>query len=336
MTGPAQTGGGIICAGNWIVDIVHNIDRWPAKSDLVQILDEVEGIGGGAANVALGLTALATGLPVYPAGLIGRDRHGETVRAACRAAGLSEAFLVATDQAATAHTHVMNLQGDSRTFFYHGGANELLDEGLIPVEVLATQGARFFYLGYLNLLRRLDAIGPDGRTGAAHLLARARAAGLVTCVDLVSIDGPTFRPTVQATLPEIDYLFLNEVEAARATGLGVAAPDDLSGLAAAGRALLAGGVRRAVVLHTAALALWLPAGGQAVTQHAPALSPQDIVSPVGAGDAFCAGVLYGLHQGWAPQKALTLGQRAAAASLRSLTATGGIPPLGQLMPDQRP
>lgn len=323
---------GVVCAGNWIVDIIHTLDRWPAKSDLVQILHEVEGVGGGAANVALGLAALGTGLPVYPAGLIGQDRHGETVRRALRDAGLSDAWLHATDRAATAHTHVLNLAGDSRTFLYHGGANDLLEPAHVPVAALAATRARFFYLGYINLLHRLDTIGDDGLTGAARLLARARAAGMVTCADLVSIDGPGFRPTVAATLPAIDYLFLNEIEAARATGLPVAGPEDAEGLAAAGRALLAGGVARAVVLHTAALALWLPAEGAALAQPALPLDPAEIVSPVGAGDAFCAGVLYGLHEGWAPARCLTLGQRAAAATLRAPTATGGIPPLSQLMP----
>lgn len=322
---------GVVCAGNWIVDIIHTLDRWPAKSDLVQILDEVEGVGGGAANVALGLAALGTGLPIYPAGLIGQDRHAATVRQALRDAGLSDAWLHATDRAATAHTHVLNLTGDSRTFLYHGGANDLLEAAHVPVEALAATGARFFYLGYINLLRRLDTIGDDGVTGAARLLARARAAGMVTCADLVSIDGPGFRPTVAATLPTIDYLFLNEIEAARATGRPVAGPGDEAGLIAAGRALLAGGVARAVVLHTAALALWLPVEGEALIQPAPPMDPAEIVSPVGAGDAFCAGVLYGLHEGWLPARSLTLGQRAAAATLRAPTATGGIPPLSRLM-----
>jgi sugar/nucleoside kinase (ribokinase family) len=323
---------GIVCAGNWIVDIIHTLDRWPAKSDLVRIVAEVEGVGGGAANVALDLAALGTGLPVYPAGLIGQDRHADTVRRALAAGGLPDAWLHTTDRAATAHTHVLNLPGDSRTFLYHGGANDLLEEGHVPVEPLAARGARFLYLGYLNLLGTLDSIGPDGRTGAAHLLARARAAGMTTCVDLVSIDGPGFRPTVAATLPAIDYLFLNEIEAARATGLPVAGADDVPGLTAAGQALLAGGVTRAVVLHTAALALWLPVGGPPLIQPAPAMDAADIVSPVGAGDAFCAGVLYGLHDGWTPDRCLTLGQRAAAATLRVPTATGGIPPLATLMP----
>ena len=39
--------GGIVCAGNWIVDIVHTIDAWPAKSALALIRAEAVGVGGG-------------------------------------------------------------------------------------------------------------------------------------------------------------------------------------------------------------------------------------------------------------------------------------------------
>lgn len=334
MSDATHAAGGIVCAGNWIVDIIHTLDRWPAKGDLVHILAEACGVGGGAANVALSLAAFQTGLPLFPAGVIGCDRHGETVRAACRAAGLADTWLTGTEAAATAHTHVMNLPGDSRTFLYHGGANDHLTAALIPVEAFAAKGARLFYLGYLNLLARLDAIGADGRSGAAQLLRRARTAGMITCVDLVSTDGVAFRKTIDATLPEIDYLFLNEIEAARATGIAIAGPDDRDGLQAACQALLAGGVRKAVILHTPLLALWVPTSGAALMRLPEPVHRQDIVSPVGAGDAFCAGVLYGLHQGWPPLSALTLGHRAAAASLRSPTATGGIPPLARLMPDR--
>jgi sugar/nucleoside kinase (ribokinase family) len=320
---------GVACAGNWIVDIVHTIEAWPAKSDLVRIVDEVEGTGGGAANVMLSLAAFKAGLPLWAIGLVGVDRHAATVRWAVKGAGAGLDHLAETDRAPTAHTHVMNLPGDSRTFFYHPGTNDLLDEGDIAVEAVAAEGARVFYLGYLNLLGRLDAV-EGGTCGAARVLARARAAGMVTVADLVSTDRAGFRATVEAALPHLDVLFLNEGEAARATGLPVAGADDLDGIIAAAEQLRGGGAG-AVVVHTPALGLWLDARGAVVVRPEP-VPAEEVVSPVGAGDAFAAGCLYGLHEGWAPEACLWLGHRAAAASLRGATATEAIPALEDLLP----
>ena len=67
---------GIICAGNWIVDLVHDVDRWPNESELVRIGAQTRGVGGGAANVITALAKLETGLPLYPMGAIGKDEYG--------------------------------------------------------------------------------------------------------------------------------------------------------------------------------------------------------------------------------------------------------------------
>ncbi len=326
---PVRERHGVACAGNWIVDIVHTIEAWPAKSDLVRITDEVEGTGGGAANVLLTLAAFQAGLPLWAMGLVGADRHAATVRRAVATAGADGTHLAETDGAPTAHTHVMNLPGDSRTFFYHPGTNDLLDEADIAVEAVAGAGARVFYLGYVNLLGRLDRV-IDGATGAARVLARARAAGMMTVVDLVSTDGPAFRPTVEAALPHVDVLFLNESEAARATGLAMGGPEDQAGITAAARQLQAGGAGQ-VVIHTPALGLWLGAGGRITVVRPDPVPPEQVVSPVGAGDAFAAGCIYGLHEAWDIPACLRLGHRAAAACLGGATATGAIPPLTALL-----
>ncbi len=319
---------GIACAGNWIADIVHTIDTWPQKSDLVHIRHEVMGVGGGAANVVLDLAALQTGLPLYAVGLLGDDLHGIFCRNACITAGVDGRWLSHTNSHLTAHTLVMNVPGDSRTFFYNPGTNDALSEDDIPVAHIAAAGVRLFYLGYLNLMGTLDRVDADGSTGSARLLAQARAAGMITCVDLVSTATPSFAATVAAALPHIDYLFLNEVEAARATGLPITGPDDQAGLLAAAKALQKGGVKT-VVLHSGAVALWLDDTSHWVAPQP--VDPAEIVSPVGAGDAFCAGVIYAIHEGWAPDRALRLGHRAAAASLLGATATDGIPPLAKLL-----
>jgi sugar/nucleoside kinase (ribokinase family) len=49
-----------------------------------------------------------------------------------------------------------------------------------------------------------------------------------------------------------------------------------------------------------------------------------IAGTAGAGDAFCAGVLLGLHEGWELPRCLQTGVCVAAASLSHPTCTGGM------------
>ena len=325
--------GGIICAGNWIVDIVHEIDHWPQESDLVRIGAQEKDIGGGAANVVSALAKLETGLPLWPMGAIGADDFGRFIVTRCQERGLPTDLILQKQGVATAHTHVMSVTGKSRTFFYQGGANDVLAADDFPLDVLAVQNARIFYLGYLTLLAELDRIASDGTTAAATVLSRAKAAGMTTCVDLVSIDRPDFEKIIGPSLPHIDYLILNEVELARASGqpqlaAGQTPKDqDLIDMA---QKVIAQGVRRAVIVHCPQKALWVGCDGQVLSDPVEPLSPKDVASPLGAGDCFCAGVLYGLHEDWSPEKALELGHMVAKASLRGLTATEAIPSLQEL------
>jgi len=263
--------------------------------------------------------------PVVPVGLIGTGWIGDELLVLCSAAGLDPTRIARTEAAATSQTHVMNVPGDSRTFFYHAGANDLLDPSHIDVAGLAQVGVRIFYLGYLNLLASLDRDGSGGRPIAADVLAEARAEGIMTCVDLVSSQSTSFQKTVFGVLPEIDVLFLNEVEAARATGLDIDGDTDHAGMVRAAAALSKGGVRRAVIMHSAARVVWFEAGEALI--HIPQKLPAaEVLSTVGAGDAFAAGVIHGLHEGWPQDAAMALGCRAARACLASQTATGGLGP----------
>ena len=55
-----------------------------------------------------------------------------------------------------------------------------------------------------------------------------------------------------------------------------------------------------------------------------------IKGKVGAGDAFCAGVLYGIYQGWDCSTCLRLGGAAAAANLSAPDSISGMRPVEQL------
>ena len=56
------------------------------------------------------------------------------------------------------------------------------------------------------------------------------------------------------------------------------------------------------------------------------LPREQVRSTTGAGDAFAAGVILGLHEGWPVERCLRLGVASAAASVRSPNTSDGIAP----------
>ncbi|HCL92042.1 MAG TPA: hypothetical protein DIC50_04570 [Verrucomicrobia subdivision 3 bacterium] len=89
-------------------------------------------------------------------------------------------------------------------------------------------------------------------------------------------------------------------------------------------ALLQQGVRELVVVHFPEGAFARTRKGDDFWQPALKLPPKYIAGTAGAGDAFCAGVLYGLHESWDLQRCLLTGVCIAAASLADATCTTGV------------
>lgn len=326
--------GGIVCVGNFIVDRIHTLSYWPEQGSLAHILHQDMGVGGGAANVITDLASLGFPGRLAVAGALGDDRDGDYVRDRHAALGIDVEGLRTLPGHATAHTHVMNVPGQSRTFFYHGGSNDLLTDSAIDAKAYAESGHKIFYLGYLMLLPALDRKDERGSSGAARLLKAARDAGLTTCVDFVSSEDPAFAEQVAVALPHCDYVIVNETEAGRATGIAVRDKTGallMSALETAGQKLLDGGVARGVVIHAPELSIWFTPGTAPFKTPAYPVDPSAIVSPVGAGDAFCAAVLYGLHEGWTIDTISAVAHRAAVHCLGGATATDGIPDMSVLL-----
>jgi sugar/nucleoside kinase (ribokinase family) len=330
----AKAAGGIVCVGNFIVDRIHTLSYWPEQGSLAHIRHQDMGVGGGAANVVTDLASLGFGRQLSIAGAVGDDRDGDYVRERHARLGIDVEGLRTLQDHATAHTHVMNVPGQSRTFFYHGGANDLLTDSTVDPTLYAASGHRIFYLGYLMLLPALDRRDETGSSGAARLLKAARDAGLLTCVDFVSSEDPDFADRVGAALPHCDYVIVNETEAGRATGITVRNTQGVllnSAVEAAGRKLLEGGVSKGVVIHAPELCIWLAPDRPPILTPAYPVDASAIVSPVGAGDAFCAAVLYGLHEGWPIETISAVAHRAAVHCLGGATATDGIPDMSVLL-----
>lgn len=328
---PQSTRLGVLSGGNWIIDHVKVVDHFPAQDTLANILSEHGGSGGSPYNILVDLAKFGATFPLEAVGLIGDDQDGQTILKDCTKHGIHTGGLRVSTEAPTSYTDVMTVRDTGRrTFFHNRGANALLDESHFD---LAASKARIFHLGYLLLLDKLDAIAPDGSTGASRLLQQASALGFKTSVDLVSEDSDRFAAVVRPILPHLDYLIINEFEAGRSTGVEVTVDGqiDLDRLSEAAGKLLAAGVREWVVIHFPDGALARHASGEECRHGSVKLPPSHIRGAAGAGDAFAAGTLLGLHDGLPIAECLRIAVCTAASNLFDPTCTGGILPLDQCL-----
>ncbi len=316
---------GLLAGGNWIIDQVKLIDVYPQPEQLANIRGQSQGTGGAPYNVLIDLAKSGAPFPLFGAGLIGKDSLGEQILQSCRAHKIDARHIDSTSKAPTSYTDVMTEQGHGRrTFFHARGANALWNGADLNFD---RSSARIFHLGYLLLLDALDQ--PDSKFGtkAARLLARAHVAGLKTSVDVVSEDSDRFAKIVCPALKHVDYCILNEIEAGKTTGFKVRHANgklDTIALRHAAGALLQSGVRELIVIHFPEGAFARTRMGEGAWQASLKLPANYIAGTAGAGDAFCAGVLLGLHEGWDLKKCLLTGVCIAAASLSDATCTAGV------------
>jgi sugar/nucleoside kinase (ribokinase family) len=315
---------GICCGGNWIRDHVKTVSFWPREETLTNIIAEESSAGGSAYNVLVDLARLGLGIPLTGIGLVGDDADGAKIIEDIGRWGIDARWVRKAAGAPTSYTDVMTVRGTGRrTFFHHRGANALLAPEHFPVDEVS---ARVFHLGYLLLLDGLDAPDSEFGTRAARVLARVAARGILTSIDVVSEDSDRFASIVTPALPHADCAILNEIEAGRTTGRETRRGSvlDPGGVEAAADDLLQRGVRRLVVVHAPEGSFGVTRDGERRWQPSHDLEDGFIRGTTGAGDAFLAGMLTGVHEGWSLEKSLRFATAAAATCLRHPTATEGV------------
>lgn len=327
MRTKTATRSGVLAGGNWIVDKIKFIDTYPQQDALANIDTESVSNGGSPFNVLIDLARLGAPFQLAGIGLVGSDEDGKWILEQCAAHNIDAKQLKTHAQAHTSYTEVMVVQSTGRrTFFHQRGANAFLSDEHFDFQ---STSAKLFHLGYLLLLDQLDK--PDAQFGtmAARILQRASAAGCLTSIDLVSEDSQRFKEIVLPALPHVDYCILNEFELERTTGIETRKSGHISptNIQIAADQLLKAGVKKWVFVHFPEGACAISHEGRFHTQASLMIPQSEIVSTVGAGDGFAAGVLYGLHESLPIQTSLHYGICAATACLYGAGTSDGIRPL---------
>lgn len=325
---------GITVAGNIIVDQLYAIHKYPAEGELSQIEQMVtRSTGGALCNVIMDLAKMMPGLPLQAIGKIGHDTNGKYVMDA-----LHQYDQIDTDaisyQDTTGYTLVMNNQNSKeRTFFSYMGSNKFLNEIDLRPSIVH---ARIFHIGYISLLKTLDQLDENDETVLSRVLKRIQEAGIKTSIDVISDSAQAYKFLVRSALKHTNYCIINELEAQGVTGIELRDKKGqlhLENYATALRDLKSAGVKDWVVIHCPEVSFGIDENNHIVKVNVDLLSKSQIVDNVGAGDAFCAGVLLSAYCEKKLETAIEIGNLAARFSLQAIGAVSGLDRLENMVKD---
>jgi sugar/nucleoside kinase (ribokinase family) len=322
---------GICVAGNMIVDILYPVAGLPKPGELTTIQDGISRAAGGAlCNVIGDLARMDPALPLTALGRVGTDAEGDYVLGTLSPFKNIDLSKVKREGITSFTAVMLDNVSRERTFFHYRGANAKFREDDIDWDKI---DADLLHIGYILLLDSLDEEDAEYGTKMARLLCHAQQRGIKTSLDVVSESGDRFRRLVPPSLKYADYCVINELEAAQVTGIplrdgsGVLQTANIPVVLQEIKKL---GVSQWAVIHS-------PEGGygldsRGVYAESPTIDVPDgyIKGKVGAGDAFCAGVLYAACRGAELDEGLELGNAAAAASLSMPGSTEGMLPVAEL------
>jgi sugar/nucleoside kinase (ribokinase family) len=241
------------------------------------------------------------------AGKVGGDALGDFLLRLLDERGVDRRGVIRDPSASTSATVALVGADGERTFLHAKGANARLGAAELDPELLFS-GRCLHLAGALVL----DAL--DGEPSAA-LLAEARRRGLLTTVDTVW-DASDRWERILPSLAHTDMFMPSLAEAAAISGE--------TDPAAAAAWLERAGARR-VVVKLGADGCYVSGVGHVAGMDVTA------VDSTGAGDAFAAGLLYGLLAGWPIDRAARLANAAGALATTSVGASSGVRTLSETL-----
>lgn len=286
----------ILVVGDLNIDYLGKIPFFPAPDEEVAI-DPLDGyLGGSGANFSVIAARLGLKVAFYSA--VGNDPLGSSLIQMVEEEGVSIEHIKRVDGVASGLVFgAIDPDGVRRLFCYRG-ANLHLFPADIPTQAIAS-------------VQWLHLNGPEF-TLASDLLKRSRELKIRTSMDPGSI--LIEEHIIDDLLPLTDVLFLNEVEFEKLT---------------TGRNY----IERAESLHRKG-ANWIALKHQAEgcvlfrKDHTPIIQNAFSITAVdstGAGDAFNAGLVYGILNEFEINKSLKLANAVGALTAMSTGATSGVP-----------
>lgn len=292
----------ILVIGCVTTDLLMQVDRFARADEEIRAAAVQTYDGGSGANVAVGVSRLGKSAAFM--GCIGDDAEGARQREVLLKEGV-DISRVFTSRHGLRTAHVVGLVQPTgeRQLYFHGGAAEEITPADVTAELL--DGIDCVHVSTL---------GPEFAERVLDL-RRSRVRPLILSVDpgCVGLAGPRMAH-VRAILPQLDLLFVNEVEFTQL--FGHVAPDDLVATSMAA-------LPERMAIKVGDRGAYLFARSEGVTHHG--AFHVNAVDSTGAGDAFAAGYLAGLVDGLSSGDLGPFANAVAALETRCFGCRDGLP-----------
>lgn len=323
MTGKRR---GIAIAGNILTDIVKTVNCYPQIGMLANIIEINNAVGGCVPNTAIDLAKIDRSIPLAAIGKIGDDEHGRYVISKMSRYGIDCERVTVSSTSPTSFSDVISLSSGERTFFHAKGANAEFSPDDIDINTL---GCEILHIGYILLLDEFDKPDSEYGTVMARFLHNVQKAGIKTSVDVVSDSNANYKEKILPVLKYCNYFIVNEIESSMLSDLP---PYDENGkllienIKKTCEIIAENGVSDKVIIHCKKAGFCYNVQTKEFN-YVPSLNipKEKIKGSVGAGDAFCAGCLYGIYNNYSDREILEFASGAAASNLFSENSIDGMP-----------
>ena len=296
----AATTADVLVVGSLNMDLRIRTPRLPAPGETLTGSGFDTDGGGKGANQAV--AAARQGARVAMLGAVGQDAHGAALLAALQADGIDTHAVEHIAGTPSGTAAILLMPDGENSIVVIPGANHALTPERVRAQADRLRQARVVVA---QLECPLDAV--------AEALAIAREAGAVTVLNAAPV-----QPLGDALLGQLDWLVVNEIEAAALAGMPVPGPAEARAVA---EQLRRCGPRQVLVtLGAEGLVLAGPEGTLAL----PAPRVQ-AVDTTGAGDTVVGALAAALSAGRPLREALTRAQAAAALAVTRLGTQSAMP-----------